>query len=461
MQNTVFAGARLDRLPLSGYHWRLFLLIGAGLFLDAFDVYLGGAVTGALLKSGWSTLELNAWFTTATFAGLTIGAYCAGIVGDRYGRRFAYQLNLMIFGGASIAAAFAPDMHWLIGIRFIMGIGMGAEIVISYGMLSEFVPSRYRGRLLAGLSLLPNSAVFAASFSSMWIIPNFGWRVMFAIVGVGAVLVWLLRKNMPESPRWLESQGRFKEAESVLAAIETSVGRGRELPDYQRIAPQPAQKVPLNVLFTPPVLSRTLAGSLIMITVGYCIYGLLNWLPSFFVAQGIEIVESLTYTTVMSIGAPVGTVIGILIADRVGRRPAIVGAALVSAVLGLCYLNAASTTTLLAAGFLLIAGVYVLIAVGQCAFIPELFATSYRMRGVGVCNAAGRGASALCQFLILALFTMGGVNAVVASVVGLLAFLAVVVWLLRIETSGVILEKADTGEGSATFHNGKGVKNGS
>ncbi|NIF51600.1 MFS transporter [Burkholderia sp. Ax-1724] len=459
MQNTVYAATRLDRLPLSAFHWRLFFLIGTGLFLDAFDVYLGGVVTGTLLKSGWSTLELNAWFTTLTFAGLTVGAWCAGVLGDRFGRRFSYQLNLLIFGGASIAATFAPSMYWLIALRFIMGIGMGAEIVVSYGMLSEFVPPRYRGRLLAALSLFANSAVFVASLASLWIIPAFGWRYMFAVTGVAAGIVWLMRKKMPESPRWLVSQGRFDEAQAVLEAIESSVARKHALPDYLREDPVQPEAVPLGVLFRTPVVWRTIVGSLIMVTIGYSIYGLINWLPSFFVHQGFNIVKSLTYSTVMSLGAPAGTIIGIFVADRLGRRPAIIGAALATAVIGLAYQHTTSSTALLFAGFCLVAGIYVLVAVGQGAYVPELFATPYRLRGSGICGTAGRAASALCQFFVLWLFTVGGVNMVVGSVVGIQLLLAVMVWLLKIETSGLRLEETVGDGGSFGAQDQQGAVN--
>ncbi len=128
----VNAGARLDRLPICSFHWRILALIGAGMFLDAFDIYLAGGVLGAVLKEGWSTLDLNAAFVSSTFLGMTIGAWLSGILGDRFGRRFSYQVNLAMFGLASIAAAFAPSMYVLIGLRFIIGIGLGAEIVVGY-----------------------------------------------------------------------------------------------------------------------------------------------------------------------------------------------------------------------------------------------------------------------------------------------------------------------------------------
>lgn len=101
---SVNAGARLDRLPICSFHWRILALIGAGMFLDAFDIYLQGGVLGAVLKEGWSTIELNAAFVTATFIGMTLGAWFSGILGDRCGRRFSYQINLAIFGLASLTA---------------------------------------------------------------------------------------------------------------------------------------------------------------------------------------------------------------------------------------------------------------------------------------------------------------------------------------------------------------------
>jgi putative MFS transporter len=136
----VNAGARLDRLPASRFHYRILALIGGGMFLDAFEIYLQGAVLAALIGIGWSTPAQNANFLSATFAGMVIGAWLAGITGDRYGRRFSYQVNLLIFGLASLAGAAAPSMAWLIAARFVMGIGLGAEIVVGYVTISELTP---------------------------------------------------------------------------------------------------------------------------------------------------------------------------------------------------------------------------------------------------------------------------------------------------------------------------------
>jgi putative MFS transporter len=126
----VNAGARLDRLPVSAFHRRVFRLIGLGMFFDGFDIYIAATVLGATLRSGFSTLGQNAAFVSATFVGMMLGSALTGFLGDRYGRRFTYQANLAIFGGAAVLAAFAPNMGVLIALRFVMGFGLGAENVV-------------------------------------------------------------------------------------------------------------------------------------------------------------------------------------------------------------------------------------------------------------------------------------------------------------------------------------------
>ena len=123
MSRTVNAGARLDRLPLSSFHRRIFFLIGAGMFFDGYDLYVGTTVLGSTIQSGFSTLNQNAQFVSATFFGMTLGSLVTGFLGDRYGRRFTYQINLLIFGIASFVAAFAPNMDTLNLLRFVMGLG--------------------------------------------------------------------------------------------------------------------------------------------------------------------------------------------------------------------------------------------------------------------------------------------------------------------------------------------------
>src|SRR6204780_3068380 len=220
MAHAVNAGARLDRLPLSPFHYRIFALVGAGMFFDGYDLYIARGVLASTVQSKFSTVPQNLQFISLTFVGMTLGALITGFVGDRMGRRFTYQVNLLIFGLASLAAAFSQDMTQLIACRFVQGLGLGAEIVVGYSTLTEFVPPRTRGRWLAFMAFLVIAGFPVTSLLSYLIIPTWGWRPMFVIAGVGSLIVWYLRKALPESPRWLESKGRAEEAEALMTAIE-------------------------------------------------------------------------------------------------------------------------------------------------------------------------------------------------------------------------------------------------
>lgn len=439
MASTISAGARLDRLPISGFHRRILWLIGAGMFFDSFDIYLAGGILGALVKEGWSDLRLNAAFLSATFIGMVIGSFSAGILGDRFGRRFTYQANLMIFGLASLAAVFAPDMWTLIVLRFFMGVGLGAEIVIGYATIGEFIPPAQRGRWAAYLSIITNTALFAATLVGYLVIPTFGWRMMFAIAGIGALAVWYARKSMPESPRWLESVGRTEEADRVLTGIEASYGR--TLPAPQPVAGTgPVRDPGLRVLFGRPVIRRTLVATVINVMINVSIYGFVAWVPTFLVKQGLSVGSSLGYTTFMSLGGPVGACLGAVIAERFGRRNGLTVASLVAALLGIAYTLAPSMALATVVGFGLFTCIYLMVALGIAAYIPELFPTEYRLRGTGVASTAGRIAGIFIPQGVVWLYAEGGVVPVLAMLVGALLLQAVCVGLFGIETRNRSLE---------------------
>ncbi len=286
MPLTASAGARLDRLPIGPFHYRIMWLIGVGMFFDGFDIYVAGAVLAATLHSGFSTLGQNALFVSATFVGMMFGSLLTGFLGDRYGRRFTYQANLLVFGLASVAAAFAPNMAVLIVLRLLIGIGLGAENVVGYSTLTEFVPARSRGRWLGLMAVFVVSGLPAASLVGYVLVPAFGWRVMFLLGGAGALVVWYMRKGLPESPRWLESVGRMAEADALLMEIERVAVRSGPLPE-----PLPtvaADVVSLAMLFRPPYLSRLFVGITCLVTINTLLYGFVTWLPTFLVKQGFE-----------------------------------------------------------------------------------------------------------------------------------------------------------------------------
>ena len=425
--------ARLDRLPILPFHRRMLGLVGAGMFFDSFDIYLAGSVLGQLIHSGWSTIPLNARFISATFVGMLIGAACAGVLGDRYGRKFTYQFNLGIFGVASFAAALAPTMGWLIAARFVCGLGLGAEIVIGYGMLIEFIPPAHRGRWAALLSLVTNFGLFASTLVSWIVIPTLGWRAMFVIAGVGAFFVLWLRRAMPESPRWLAVMGRTAEADVIVRAVEAESAHFGSLP------PPPVAPIVAG-LSRGEFIRRVIVGSVIQMVVGAAIYGFVAWVPTFLVQHGMAINRSLGQAVLMSFGGPAGAALAYLLTDRIGRRPAIIGASLLAAVCGPAFAHAPSQAIAVLLGFIMFSLIYFIVSVTVAGYIPELFPTAVRMRGNGLANMAGRLATIFVPFAVVALYQSGGVSYVLSAIAVALVAQAVMVLCYRQETNGRSLE---------------------
>jgi putative MFS transporter len=440
MSTSVNAGSRLDRLPIGPFHRRIMFLIGIGMFFDGFDIYLAGTVLGVTLKSGFSTLPQNAMFISATFVGMMLGSFATGFLGDRYGRRFTYQFNLLVFGLASLAAAFAPSMAILIACRFVMGFGLGAENVVGYSTMTEFVPAKTRGKWLGLMAVCVVTGLPISLLVASIVVPEFGWRAMFVLGGIGALIVWYLRKSLPESPRWLEAVGRTAEAEALMQAIEKEAAQGRPLPAPGAAATVPASSE-LGTLFTAPLLSRMIVGSVCLITINTLLYGFVTWLPVFFIKQGLTIATSFSYSLIMALGAPIGSAIGALTADRWGRKPTIIGASLISVVLGIIYPMISDPMLLPAVGFALTVPIYVLVALLFGVYIPELFPTEVRLRASGIVNTLGRGATIVTPFLVVMLFEARGVAGVMALMIGLLVVQIVTVWALGIEPRHRSLEE--------------------
>src|SRR5258705_3378815 len=233
------------------------------------------------------------------------------------------------------------------------------------------------GMFFDGYDVYVAASLPISALASAVLIPRFGWRIMFVIGGVGALIVWYLRKSMPESPRWLESVGRTEETEKMLLEIE------REFANQDPPLPVPAAAPPSTSgrnfasLFGPQLFSRLFVGATVLIVANTLIYGFVTWLPSFFVQEGRSMASSFKYSFLMSIGAPVGAAIGALTADSIGRKPAIIGASVLTILFGGIYPFIRDPRLFPLAGFLLVVCIYILVALLFAIYVPELFPTDF------------------------------------------------------------------------------------
>lgn len=450
MERKLTAGERLDRLPISKWHYRLLVVIGAGLFVDGVDNYMGSAVLSELIQLGWSTNYLNAAFISFTMLGLFCGSLLTGYVGDRFGRKFAYQLNLLIFGIAGLIGAFSPNMYFLIACRFVMGIGLGAEIIVGFGMFAEMISAKVRGQWSSYLSLIGNMAAPVGMLLCYLIIPAFGWRVMFFTGGLLALLVWFPRQHMPESPRWHESKGHPLQADTILESIEKEIEteKGIKLHPYTTDHVFYKEPVAKNTfgwmdLFKGEVLRRNVIASVCLVAMNTLIYTIINWLPTIFVHQGISVTKSVGMVTLMMVGAPVGVIISAYLADRFSRKHVAVTLLLLISVM--CYIYSAQRDDVLimTSGFVMTVLIYFFVCFVCSVYVPELFPTEIRLRGMGFSNAVGRFSAVISPYVVAYLITDHGIDSVFHVLTGFLLVCAAIIYFLGIESRGKSLEEVN------------------
>ena len=425
-------GGRLDRLPLTRLHRKVFYLVGVGMFFEGFDIYIAASVLGATYKTGFSTLAQNGLFISITFVGMTLGALLTGFLGDRYGRRFTYQLNLLIFGAAALASVFAPDMRTLIALRFLMGLGLGAEVVVGYSIMAEFFPARIRGRWSGMIATIVTAGLPVSALLAWLLVPTFGWRVMFLLGALGAMVAWYLRRRLPESPRWLVVMGREAEADAIVSSFEQAAGF--DFASGPPATPETIVAHPTADLFRRPLLPSLIVGCASLMVVNTLIYGFVIWLPTFFIGQGNSIARSTGFALLMALGGPIGSALGALAADYLGRKRTIVVVSCLAIILSVAFVFSGTSPVLPVIGFFLTIPIYILVAVLFAVYVPELFPTALRLRGVGICNAFGRSASIIVPLLIGPLFTTFGIPGVLAMMSSALLAMCVVVVALGTET---------------------------
>lgn len=435
-------GPRLDRMPITGFHRRLAFIIGAGLLVDSIDVYLTAGVSGALLKQGVASLAQIASLAFVTALGLGLGGLVFGGVADRIGRRRTLQTTVLVVVVGSFGAALSPSFQLLLAWRFLTALGLGGEPVLGYSMLGEFMPPSKRGGWMARLGLLANMGIPLSLLIGYFVLPHpAGWRWMLAIPGVAASFVFLLRLRLPESPRWLATQGRRSEAEAVLSALETTAVLA--LPPFSVLrdaAPTLADRSAHPRLFARGNWARLIVGASVNIAIMSAIYGFVSWLPTFFASSGKSITSSLLFAGIMSMGAPTGTLIGMLITDRVERKWGLVVTSILTALLGVLYAFASTSSAIILVGFLVVTTIYVVGTFGIVGYVPELFPTALRMRAVGLCATAGRIVIIGLPFVIIPLFSALGQPGIIALVGSILVAQAAIVAFLGVPTKGRSLE---------------------
>lgn len=439
---------RLDGLPFTRKHRRLLFGSGIGWALDAMDVGLISFVMAALAVHWSLTPTELSWIGSIGFVGMALGAAFGGLLADRIGRRQVFAATLLVYGLATGAAALSTGVAMLIVLRFVVGLGLGAELPVASTLVSEFAPRRIRGRVVVILEGFWAVGWIMAALIGYFVVPvgDDGWRWALAVGLVPAAYALVVRFGLPESVRYLESRGRVDEAERIVREYEASAGieapgptAGAAAPATARpdaeaasarpdaeVASAPASEAGESI-WSPRLRRRTAALWIVWFGINFSYYGAFIWLPSLLVSQGFDLVKSFGYTLIITLAQLPGYAVAAWLIEVWGRRVTLavflVGSAVSAGLFGL----ADSPATIIAAGMAL--SFFNLGAWGALYAIgPELYPTATRGSGTGAAAAFGRIASIIAPLLVPFLLDLGdtvmvfGVFAAAFVVAALAAF---------------------------------------
>jgi len=445
------AAERLERLPISGYHRLIFVVIALAFLFDSMDLAMMTFLLGSIKTEFGLTTAQAGLLASASFFGMVVGASLSGMLADRFGRKPVFQWSIVLWGLASYLCSTAQHLDTLTLFRVLLGFGMGMEFPIAQSMLSELIPARHRGRYIALMDGFWPLGFVAAGVLSYCLLPLIGWRAMFLVLAIPAVFVLAVRVFIPESPRWLESAGHLEVADGVLTDIENKVQRslgGGPLPEPVVMARQAPVAggffAAFASLWSPVYRQRTMMIWALWFFALLGFYGLTSWLGALLQQSGFAVTQSVYYTVIISLGGIPGFLVAAWLVERWGRKPtcvvSLLGGGVMAFVYGQSAVFAGSVGLLIGSGLLMQFFLFGMWA-ALYTYTPELYPTSARATGSGFASAIGRVGSLLGPMVTGLVFPLTGQGGVFA--LGALCFVvaALVVWVFGVETRGRTLEE--------------------
>jgi putative MFS transporter len=435
------------------WKWRvqgkIFIIGGLGYMFDAWDVTLNGYLTPLLAKQFDLTVATKGLVATANLIGMAVGAVVWGTIADRVGRKKAFSLTLLVFALFSVLAALSPTYDFFLAARFLAGVGLGGCIPVDYALVGEFTPSRQRGRVLTAMDVWwPIGGTLCGLVATALLPVHGNWRWMLTVMILPALLLFWIRRGVPESPLYLADAGREAAARVV---IDDLVARtGAKVKPYAVVAPAPSG--PRGVKAALGQLTRiwrhspriTSVAWLLFVSIMLVYYVSLTWLPTILKDQGYGSYVAFSGTTTMTAVGAVGVILSAVLVEVVGRKWVIgISAPIASAVLVVF----ASTLKVHSAALLWIAvfGFVVQFAIPALyAYVAELYPTSLRASGFGWASSMSRIASGFIP-LIFGSILWPQLGLTMTFTVATAFVLVAVVWMVIAapETKGRNLDAAD------------------
>ena len=430
--------SRLQRLPVGRFHYRLLIIVGVGWMFDAMDTGMIAFIMPSLVKAWQLSPSQSGFIVSLTFVGMALGAVVAGRLADQFGRRTILACTLAIYSLATALCAFAPNLTYLLILRFLVGIGLGGQLPVAVSLVSEYIPSHVRGRFIVLLESFWGLGWLCAALISYWIIPKIGWHAAFLIGGLPLFYVWIILTKIPESVPYLVNKGKIQQAHQIVQDLEKQ--SQITVVDVAEVKPVTVQKVSFKQLWQRLFYKRTLMLWLIWFGIVFSYYGIFTWLPSLLVKQGFDIVKSFEYVLFMILAQLPGYVVAAWCVEKWGRKTTLASFILLCAVTTYFFGQSASNTSLIGWGCLM--SFFNLGAWGVLyTYTPEQYPTQMRAFGSGWASAIGRIGGITAPLIVTQMMVLDGAfHRVFFMFTAVLVAVALVVIVLGEETKGKILD---------------------
>ena len=437
--------ARLEQLPFSRWHRSFFILAFFGIMFDAADFALFGAALPPIAREFGFGPAQSGLLATVGLVGAFLGALFWGTVSDYIGRRTSFQATVGIFALFTGLVAASWNVASLATFRFLSNFGLGGEVPVTSTLASEFSPGRIRGSMTGNIMAAFPVGLIVAAVLSLLIIPTLGWRALFVVGVVPAVLLFFVRRYMPESVRYLLSKGRVADAERTVVQIEQrAIGRSltaEEIRAAPRVKPELAVPTGVTVfeLFAPGRARTTVLVWIVSFGFLWASNGILFMLPTILTQRGIPLTDAIAFQLVQAIGGFFGYSSCSFLIDRYGRRPVLFLYFFVGAFFHLAFAMSTGFATYITA--FLVGWVNPGVYGATSVYVGELHPTHLRATAVGWFFGIGRIGSFLVPSVVgfMLAYGLGGWTLYTFALAYLMASIALIA--VGVETKGRVLEE--------------------
>ncbi|MDY4727115.1 MAG: MFS transporter [Megasphaera elsdenii] len=431
---------RLEALPVGRFHYKLLLVTGLGWLFDSMDTGLIAFILPVLAKEWGLAPGQMGLIGSIGLIGMALGAVISGTVADRIGRKKVFTITVLLYSIASAFCALSWNYQSLLVFRFLVGFGLGGELPVAATLVSEYAPSRVRGRFIVLLESFWGLGWIAAACIAYFFIPVYGWRMAFLIGALPALYVCLIRLHMPESVRYLLTRGRVDEARQIVLSLEKQLHVPSALFTGKTEPVPVVAKASFRELWKKPFMSRTIMLWLVWFGINFSYYGIFMWLPSLVFQQGFTVVKTFEYVLIMTLAQLPGYYCAAWLVDKIGRKYTLSAFLLFSGVASYFFGHASTAATLMMWGSVM--SFFNLGAWGVLyTYTPEQYPTAIRALGSGWAAGFGRFGGMAAPMMVGALLARSfGFASVFYMFALVFAAVAVIVLSLGVESKQKDLE---------------------